>query len=45
MVLTEDVRKIFGEMKDLQEKCPHFSAQHNFEMIDGKCPYCGKKME
>ena len=44
MVLNEDVKKIYHEMKDLQEKCPHFSAKHNFVMVDDKCPYCGKKL-
>lgn len=45
MVLNEDVKNIFNELKELQEQCPHFSAKHNFVMVDSKCPYCGKNLE
>ena len=45
MALSDDVKTIFAKIKDLQEQCPHFSAKHNFEIIDDKCPYCGKKLE
>lgn len=30
------------ELLDLQGVCPHFSAEHNFAIIDEHCPYCGK---
>jgi Zn finger protein HypA/HybF involved in hydrogenase expression len=33
------------ELRELQNICPHFSAEHNFAIIDGYCPYCGKKLE
>ena len=45
MILSEDVKTIFNELKDLQEQCPHFSSNHNFVMVDSKCPYCGKNLE
>lgn len=38
------INSIHLEFIDLQQKCPHFSAEHNFEIIDGECPYCGKKI-
>ena len=33
------------ELRELQNICPHFSAEHNFAMVEGHCPYCGKKLE
>lgn len=33
------------ELSEIQRICPHFSAEHNFVMVDGYCPYCGKKLE
>lgn len=33
------------ELRELQNICPHFSAEHNFAMVEGYCPYCGKKLE
>lgn len=32
------------ELLKLQNECPHFSAEHNFAIIDGKCPYCDAKI-
>ena len=32
------------ELLRLQKECPHFSAEHNFAIIDGKCPYCAAKI-
>ena len=37
-----EIRKELGE---IQRICPHFSAEHNFVMVEGHCPYCGKKLE
>ena len=33
------------ELIAIQNICPHYSLEHNFAMIDGYCPYCGKKLE
>ena len=33
------------QLRELQNTCPHFSAEHNFAMVEGHCPYCGKKLE
>lgn len=33
------------ELSEIQRICPHFSEEHNFMMVDGYCPYCGKKLE
>lgn len=45
MAYKEDLKDIFKQIHDLQEQCPHFSAKHNFVMVDNKCPYCGKNLE
>lgn len=39
------ISEIYVELIDLQRQCPHFSAEHNFAIIDGECPYCGKQLE
>ena len=39
------INEIHLELIELQHKCPHFSAEHNFAIIDGECPYCGKQLE
>ena len=33
------------ELSEIQRICPHFSAEHNFVMVEGHCPYCGKELE
>ena len=33
------------ELRELQNICPHFSLEHSFAIIEGHCPYCGKKLE
>lgn len=38
------INEIYQELIGLQKLCPHFSAEHNFAIIDDKCPYCGKKI-
>lgn len=45
MTYKEDIRDVLQKINTLQSLCPHFSAQHNFVMVDDRCPYCGKKME
>lgn len=39
------IAEIRKELIQLQNICPHFSSEHNFTMVDGYCPYCGKKLE
>ena len=39
------INEIHKELIELQRQCPHFSLEHNFEIIDGECPYCGKQLE
>lgn len=39
------IAEIREELIQLQNICPHFSSEHNFTMVDGYCPYCGKKLE
>ena len=38
------IYEIRMEILKLQKECPHFSAKHNFAIIDGKCPYCAAKI-
>lgn len=28
-----------------QRECPHYSTKYNWIDEEGRCPYCGKKME
>ena len=39
------INEIHKEIINLQKQCPHFSAEHNFAIVDGECPYCGKQLE
>lgn len=39
------INEIYLELIELQRQCPHFSAEYNFAIIDGECPYCGKQLE
>lgn len=39
------IAEIRKEIRELQNECPHFSNKHNYVMVDGYCPYCGKKLE
>lgn len=43
MELKKDVQDICKAIKELQSQCPHYSEKYNFTIIDGVCPYCGKK--
>lgn len=36
------INEIHEELIALQEQCPHFSLEHNYAILDGKCPYCGR---
>ncbi len=39
------IAEIRKQLIELQNVCPHFSNELNYEMTDGHCPYCGKKLE
>lgn len=45
MNLKSEVIRIRNEIKENQERCPHYSANFQWTQIDNTCPYCGKKME
>lgn len=36
------INEIHEELIALQEQCPHFSLEHSYAILDGKCPYCGR---
>lgn len=44
MELTDRVLCIRGEIRKLQEMCPHNNGSYNFSN-DDQCPYCGKKFK
>ena len=45
MEKTDEIKQIRKEIKELQEQCPHINEKSEFSLIDGCCPFCGKKME
>lgn len=45
MTLTEEVKQVRKELKNLSKECPHSDEFCNFAIIDGVCPYCGGKVE
>ena len=44
MERKDKIFQIKEELLSLQKQCPHYSAEHSFAIIDGKCPYCGRKI-
>ena len=44
MELKNTVSEIKDEMAENQMRCPHVSTRYNWSVIDGVCPYCGKKV-
>lgn len=44
MELKNTVSEIRDEMAENQMRCPHVSTRYNWSVIDGVCPYCGKKV-
>ena len=44
MEKSDKIKIIRNLIKENQNECPHFSAQFNWVMTDGICPYCGKKI-
>lgn len=44
MELKNTVSEIKDEMAENQMRCPHISTRYNWSVIDGVCPYCGKKV-
>ena len=41
----DTVKETRIRLEELQNQCPHYSTKYNWEFRDGRCPYCGKKME
>lgn len=44
MEKKETIHKLRQNLIELQNKCPHFSPEHSYAIIDGKCPYCAAKI-
>ena len=40
----DSVFKIREQIKNNQERCPHFSTEYNLEIVNNICPYCGKDL-
>ena len=45
MERKDTIYELRKQLRELQNICPHFSAEHNFALVEGHCPYCGKKLE
>lgn len=41
MERSDKIEQIRKEQIANQKKCPHFSAEFNWAIIDDTCPYCG----
>lgn len=44
MERKDRIQEIRLEMLENQKNCPHVDNNYNWAMIDGCCPYCGKKI-
>ena len=44
MELKSTVSEIRDQIAANQMRCPHVSTRYNWSMIEGVCPYCGKKV-
>lgn len=45
MEKKDEVMRLRQCIADNQAACPHTSTEYSWAPIDGKCPYCGKKLE
>lgn len=41
MERKDSIQKIRLDILKNQRRCPHFSNQYNWAIIDDTCPYCG----
>jgi len=41
MEKKDTIQKIKLEIMNNQKRCPHFSANYNWAIVDDTCPYCG----
>lgn len=41
MERKDTIQKIRLDILKNQRRCPHFSNQYNWAIIDDTCPYCG----
>ena len=44
MERKDTIREIREAILEIQNKCPHFDHNYNWEIVDDKCPYCGKRL-
>ena len=44
MERKDTIAEIRREIIENQKNCPHFSAEYNWAVVDGVCPYCGQKL-
>ena len=44
MTLSSRVSEIKQEIQNNQNACPHVSDKYSNILIEGKCPFCGKKI-
>lgn len=41
MERKDTIQKIKLEIMNNQKRCPHFSVNYNWAIVDDTCPYCG----
>ena len=41
MEKKDTIQKIRLEIINNQKRCPHFSTNYNWAIVDDTCPYCG----
>ena len=44
MERKSDIEELRLKILENQRQCPHFDNNYNWESIDDRCPYCGKRL-
>ena len=44
MELSNAVKEIREEIKELQDECPHTNDDGSFALVNERCCFCGKKV-
>ena len=45
MERSDRVNELHKELIENQKRCPHFSAEYNWAVVNGTCPYCGFRFD
>ena len=44
MEKKDTIQELKKEILENQKTCPHISSKYNWAIVNGICPYCGKKI-